>query len=95
MRIFRAFQFIQGNEVKIGIHRPSIDISKKSMLSQIDQGKSYEFIYFVFPKDVEEIIPVKQFNKFQGITRKEFDKNPKIGIMIYKNKNNEKIFKKM
>ena len=91
IKVYEAY-FIQTERKKLGIKSPPIHMEKKMMIDKIMWGKSFEFMYFVFPDYVDDIA---FDNIILHISRYEFDKNPKKGILCYKNKKGKLSFKQL
>lgn len=96
MEAYRAFMDLKEEGMNVYYHCPPVDVTLKFLLSQIKLGKSYEFMYFVYPKEVRELMHpyIYRENKYNYLTKQEFNKNPKLGVLVYKNENNVLIFEK-
>lgn len=91
IKAYEAY-FIQTERKKLGIKSPPIYLEKKMMIDKIMWGKSFEFMYFVFPSYMNEIALDKII---LHVAKDEFDKNPKSGLLCYKNKKGQLSFKQL
>ena len=88
---FRGFISSQG---KLGVYKPPVSLSLKTVFSNVSQGKPYEFIYMVYIERILPIVPIEVYEKYIGTKHKKFLSNPKsFGVKIYKGFDQEVHFK--
>lgn len=89
IKAYEAY-FVQPGGRKLEVKKPAVYLTKTHLIDKIMWGKSFEFMYFVLPDCMDEIA----FDKIiLHIARYEFDKNPKSGLLCYKNGKGKLSFK--
>lgn len=85
--VFRCF-FSKDN--RLGVHIPPQSLHIRTVFSNVEQGKPYEFIYIAYCNRIEPILPVHIVEKYQRYSYYQFLRNPKkYGVKIYKTQNGE------
>lgn len=87
IQVFRGFI---SKDNRLGVFKPPQYLSIRTVFSNVEKGKPYEFIYIAFCPRIETLVPVPIVEKYQKYTRYQFLRNPKkCGVKIYKTKNGQ------
>ena len=88
IKAYEAY-FIQPLGRKLAIKKPPVYLTKNGLIDKVMWGKSFEFMYFVNTSAFDYLIT----SDIIHVSREEFERNPKCGILCYKNTKGKLSFK--